>query len=110
LRVAVLARSSAVAIGVGIAYPIAEGIIVGILANVTGWGEIVQEYSIGYNINTVMSYNAMGETFANVGINFGNEPAEAVPAFWRAAGLLVGYGLAFLALAFYFFRKRDLTA
>ena len=108
--VAVLARSSAVAIGVGIAYPIAEGIIVSILAGVTGWGEIVQEYSIGHNMTTVMAYNAMGEGFAHVRIGFGLETAESIPAFWRPASLLVGYALAFLALAFYSFRKRDLTA
>ncbi len=108
--VAVLTRSSAAAIGVGIAYPIAEGIIVGILAGVTGWGEVVQEYSIGYNMTTVMAYNALGERFTNVGISFGNLPDEAIPSFWRAASLLVGYALAFLAIAFYSFRKRDLTA
>lgn len=110
VMVAVVTRSSAVAIGVGIAYPIAEGIIVGILAGVTGWGETVREYSIGYNIGAVMSLNAMGESYSNVGIHLGGSPAEIYPAFWRTASVLVGYGLAFLAVAFYSFRKRDLTA
>jgi ABC-type transport system involved in multi-copper enzyme maturation permease subunit len=108
--VAILARSSAVAIGVGIAYPIAESIIVSILAAVAGWGETVREYSIGYNMSAVMSFNAIGESYSNVGINFSGSPAETYPAFWRAGVLLAAYGLAFLVVAFYSFRKRDLTS
>ena len=108
--VAILARSSAVAIGVGIAYPIAEGIIVGILAGVTGWGETLQEYTIGYNMSAVMALNALEEGYSNVGVHFGDSPGETFPAFWRTASLLAAYGLAFLVVAFYSFRKRDLTA
>jgi ABC-type transport system involved in multi-copper enzyme maturation permease subunit len=107
--VAVLARSSAVAIGVGIAYPIIESIVVSILAGIAGWGETVREYSIGYNISAVMALNAMGGRYTSTGINLGNVPGGLVPAFWRTASLLVGYGLAFLVVAFYSFRKRDLT-
>jgi hypothetical protein len=103
---AVLARNSVVAVGVGIAHPIARGV----LASVTGWGEVVQEYSVGYNMTTMMAYNAMGEGFSDVGCHFGNSPFEAYPAFWRAAGLLAAYGLTFVAVAIYSFRKRDLTA
>ena len=107
--VAVLTRSSSVAIGVGIGYPIIETIIVNILAGVAGWGEIVQEYSIGNNTTAVMTYNAMTERYTNVGVNL-SASTEAIPSFWRAGGLLAAYGLAFLVVAFYSFRKRDLTA
>jgi len=107
--VAILTRSSAVAIGVGIGYPILESTIVNVLAQVAGWGEVVQEYSIGYNTTAVMTYNAMSERYTNVGINLGSASGKVLP-FWRATSLLVGYALAFLAIAFYSFRKRDLTA
>ena len=110
VMVAVLTRSSAVAIGVGIAYPIVESIVAGILAGITGWGETFQQYTIGYNITSVMALNSMGETFTSAGVNLGNAPGGDVPAFWRTASLLIGFGLAFLAVAFYSFRKRDLTA
>lgn len=110
VMVAVLTRSSAVAIGVGIAYPIVESIVAGVLANIAGWGETFQQYTIGYNMTSVMALNAMGERYASAGINLGNAPGGTVPAFWRTASLLLGYGLAFLAVAFYSFRKRDLTA
>jgi ABC-type transport system involved in multi-copper enzyme maturation permease subunit len=106
---AVLTRSSAMAIGVGIGYPILEAIVMTILAQISGWGEVVQQYSIGYNINAVLALNSLDGSTMNVGINFGNNPDEGTPAFWRSGGLLSGYILAFLAISFYSFRKRDLT-
>jgi len=109
VMVAVLTRSSAVGIGVGIGYPILETIVVTVLANVAGWGEAVQRYSIGYNMSGVMAWNAMGEQVVT-GIGLGNRLSGSIPPFWQAASLLVGYGLAFLTVAFYFFRKNDLTA
>lgn len=110
ILVAVATRSSAAAIGVGIAYPILESIVANVLANIAGWGTTFQQYTIGYNISSVMALNSMGEAYTPAGVNLGNVPGKAIPAFWRSGGLLAGYALAFLTLAFYSFRKRDLTA
>ena len=91
-------------------YPIVESIVANVLAGIAGWGETFQQYTIGYNISSVMALNSMGDTYSSAGVNLGNAPGDSSPAFWRTASVLVGYGLAFLVVAFYSFRKRDLTA
>lgn len=106
--VAVLTRSSAVAIGVGIAYPLLEAIVIAILAQIAGWGETVRLYTIGYNINSLMLLNSLGEEPIRVGINLGIFPAEE-PSLLKSGGILLGYLLAFLLAMFYSFRRRDLT-
>ncbi len=107
--VAVATRSSAAATGVGIGYIFLEAIVVGILGAVSGWGETLRQYTIGYNVTAIMTMNTLGAgEVPLVGLNLIllDEP----PGFFRAAGVLLGYALVFLGLAFYLFKKRDVAA
>ncbi|MDP3064957.1 MAG: ABC transporter permease subunit [Chloroflexota bacterium] len=110
VMVSVLTRSSAFGIGIGIAYGILETIVVGILGNISGWGEAVSLYTIGYNTTAVMAWNSLsGEPFS-MGFRLGGDTPGTMVNFWKAWGLLVGYGAFFLALTFYVFKKRDISA
>lgn len=107
--VVVLTRSSAAATGVGIAYGLLETIVIVILAQITGWGETLRSYTIGYNVNSIIALNSLGGEPLRVGINLGNFPTQE-PSLLNSGGILAGYLLAFLLAMFYSFQKRDITA
>lgn len=109
VMVSVLTRSSAFGLGIGIAYSILEAIVVAILRGISGWGEAVQLYTIGYNSDAVMAWNSLGGEALDVGFHLGNG-GDTLVNFWKALGLLAAYGAFFLAVTFYTFKKRDVSA
>jgi ABC-type transport system involved in multi-copper enzyme maturation permease subunit len=67
------------------------------LSNSTGWLADITPYTIGYNVQELAALNSP-------------DMRESLTPWWQSAGILLTYGLAFLAAAFYFFRRQDLTA
>ena len=92
-----LLRSSTSGIAIGLVLIFAETIIIGILSNSTGWLADITPYTIGFNVQELTALNSPGMR-------------ESTTPWWQSAGILLTYGLAFLAAAFYFFRRQDLTA
>ncbi len=92
-----LLRSSTSGIAIGLVLIFAETIIIGILSNSTGWLADITPYTIGFNVQELAVLNLP-------------DMRESTTPWWQAAGILLTYGLAFVAAAFYFFRRQDLTA
>lgn len=99
--VAVLSRSLAAAIAVGIGFMIAESIGVGLLNMMGDIGETLSNLLISPNIQAISQLNAIGgPTFSS----------EGLPDPWRAAGLLTSYMVVMLAASFWVFRRRDIAS
>lgn len=97
-----LLRSSTSSIAIGLVLIFAETIIIGMLSNSTGWLADITPYIIGFNVQELAALNSPG--MYPVGFQ------ESTKPWWQSAGILLTYGLTFLAAAFYFFRRQDLTA
>ena len=92
--VTVLARSSAAGMAIGLGYYFAEQILTALLSNFFSWFTNVADYLPVHNIAAWSGGSGFG--------------GPAVPADLAHAGfVLVGYTLAFTALAFWIFHRRD---
>ena len=92
-----LLRSSTSGIAIGLGLIFAETIVIAILFNSTGWLADIAPYTIGFNVQELTALNWP-------------DMRESLTPWWQSAGILLTYGLAFLAAAFYFFRRQDITA
>jgi ABC-type transport system involved in multi-copper enzyme maturation permease subunit len=92
-----LLRSSISGMAIGLVFIIAESAIIAIFSNSTGWLTDIAPYTIGYNVQELATLNLP-------------DMRESTTPWWQSAGILLTYGLAFLAAAFYFFRRQDITA
>lgn len=95
-----LLRSSTSGIAIGLVLIIAQGVTIAILSNSTGWLADIAPYTIGFNVQELAILNSPGMRGMR----------ESTTPWWQSAGILLTYGLAFLAAAFYFFRRQDITA
>ncbi len=95
--VTTLLRSSTSGMAIALVFIIAGSAIAALLSNSIGWLADIAPYTIGFNVQELMALNAPGMR-------------ESLAPWWQSAGILLTYGLAFLAAAFYFFRRQDLTA
>lgn len=104
--VAVVTRSSAAGLGVGLGYYFLEQTAVAILLALFDWFQGVADYLLVYNISAFMGGGA-GDEGGNGSITFGvvggDPPGELHTALVMAAYLLVLGGL-----AFYLFQRRDI--
>ncbi|HEV2127663.1 MAG TPA: hypothetical protein VGR22_03480 [Thermomicrobiales bacterium] len=94
--VALLTRSSAAGISVATAILFLEGQILSLVAAAGGVLERLPELFLSRNVEALMSVNTDGGR-ANM------------PDVWQAATVLLLYTVAFLAVAFWQFRRRDVT-
>jgi ABC-2 type transport system permease protein len=94
--VALLTKSSAAGISVATAILFLEGQILSLVAAGGGLLERLPEFFISKNVEALMSVNIDGRTVE-------------MPAPWQAAAVLTIYTVAFLAIAFWAFRRRDVT-
>ncbi len=107
---AVLTRSSAAAIGVGIAYAVLEPTIAGAFGVLGGWGDDVARYTISYNTAAVTAWNSISGISPVDAFSFPGTPQSGLPNQWRSLAVLAGYSAAFLGVAYYVFGRRDVSA
>jgi ABC-type transport system involved in multi-copper enzyme maturation permease subunit len=97
-----LLRSSTSGMAIALVFIIAESAIIGMLSNSTEWLADIAPYTIGFNVQELATLNSPGL--------YSDGFHESLTPWWQSAGILLTYGLAFLAAAFYFFRRQDITA
>ncbi len=97
--VAILARSSAAGIAIGLAYYFMEGLAVAILSALFDWFRNVAKFMLGQNIA------AFTEAFSLTGGQGGNPDITMLHAFLVLTAYMLGFG----ALAFWLFQRRDVT-
>lgn len=104
---AVVGRSSMPGIGLGIGIFFLESIITTFMRLAGGWIADVPNYLLSANVNAI---TALADLPGGISVGGGGMNALSnLPGVWHAAGILAGYSVAFMALAFYLFRKRDVT-
>lgn len=99
--VAILSRSLAAGIAVGIGVTIFESIVVSLLNMVGGIGETIADLLLAPNIQAISELNAIGER---------TWTTDGLPDPWRAAALLTIYMAAMVAACFVIFRRRDIAS
>jgi ABC-type transport system involved in multi-copper enzyme maturation permease subunit len=95
--VTLLTRSSAAGIGLGLGVFFLEGTVGLLLAAAGDAGERATEALISSNAEAVMNANRP-------------EPVDDTFSAWRGAAVLLAYTLAFVAIAFWRFRRRDVLS
>ena len=104
---AIVGRSAMAGIGLGIGVYIVESLITTFMVLAGGWVARVPEYLLANNVNAITALAQLPEDF-NMGSGFGDITFQ-LPGVTHAFITLAIYSLAFLAIAFYVFRKRDVT-
>ena len=101
--VALWGRSSAAGISVGLVVLLLEELVMALLDALSDAFDWLPGALLSENVNAVMSLNDTGTTDTF-------EPPSDLPDPWQAAGVLTLYTAVFVALAFWRFRRRDITA
>ena len=104
---AIVGRSAMPGISAGIGVFFLESIITMFMVLAGGWIAKVPDYLLTANVNAITALNNLPQGF---GREMGNgNPSQALPSVPHAFLILGIYALVFLALGYYFFRKRDVT-
>jgi ABC-2 type transport system permease protein len=104
---AIVGRSAMAGIGLGIGVYIVESLITTFMVLAGGWVAKVPDYLLANNVNAITALAQLPEGF-NMSSGFGDITFE-MPGVPHAFVTLTIYSLAFLVLAFYLFRKRDVA-
>jgi len=105
---AVLGRSAMPGIAFGVGVFFLEGLITTFMNLAGGWVAGVPEYLLSANVRAITSLGGIPEALQGGG-GGGGPFAGNLPGVWHAAAMLAAYSVVFLVLAFYLFRKRDVT-
>jgi ABC-2 type transport system permease protein len=98
----VLGRSTAAGIGFGIGASVLESIITGLLMMTHGWLAKIPEYLLSPNVQAI---NALSQSSMRITMSSNTHTPSALHAFI----VLAVYCVAFIAISFTVFRKRDVT-
>lgn len=101
----IVGRSAMPGISTGIGVVFLESIITTFMRLAGGWIAKVPDYLLSANVNAITALNELPRGFG--GMNGG--ATETLPGVTHAAVTLAIYSLLFIVLAYYFFRKRDVT-
>ena len=104
---AIVGRSAMPGIATGIGVLFLEGIITVFMTAAGGWIANVPNYLLTANVNAITALNNLPQGFG--GGNGGGTSTQVLPSVTHAFIVLTIYALAFLALGYYFFKKRDVT-
>ncbi len=105
---AVVGRSAMPGIALGIGVFFLESIVTTFMSLAGGWIAEVPKYLLTANVRVITSLASLPEG-VNVGMGASNTSSQ-IPGVPHAFITLAIYSLLFIALAFYLFRKRDVTA
>jgi ABC-2 type transport system permease protein len=103
----IVGRSAMPGISLGIGIIFLEGIITSFMTLAGGWIANVPDYLIAANVRTINSLGTLPKSF-QAGMGFGGA-SESLPGVLHAIIMLTIYSVIFLFIAFYLFRKRDVT-
>ena len=107
---AVIGRSTALGIAGTLGYMLGEGIIVAILESIGGIAADFREVAIGHHVSSLIAANRIGTGEYN-SIAAREIPVAAdLPDVWVATLVIVLYCIAFAAVAFFIFQRRDLRS
>jgi ABC-type transport system involved in multi-copper enzyme maturation permease subunit len=95
-------------IGLGIGVSIVESLITTFMTLAGGWIARVPDYLLANNVNAITMLADLPEGFSQMGGGFGNVEFH-LPGVTHAFVTLGIYSLVFIMLAFYLFRRRDVT-
>jgi ABC-2 type transport system permease protein len=104
---AIVGRSAMAGIGLGIGVSIVESLIATFMVLAGGWIARVPDFLLANNVNAITALAQLPQGF-NMGGGFGNVDFQ-LPGITHAFVTLAIYSLAFIILAFYLFRRRDVT-
>jgi ABC-2 type transport system permease protein len=102
--IAVWTRSTAAGIGIGLAVLFLEGLIVNLISAVGGPLEHLPAALLSQNVASLINANSRG-----AGTGLSGTP-QNLPDPWQAAGVLAAYTAVFVALSYWRFSARDITA
>ncbi|MGD9142396.1 MAG: ABC transporter permease subunit [Dehalococcoidia bacterium] len=103
---AIVGRGAMTGIGLGIGVYIVESLITTFMVLAGGWVAKIPDYLIANNVNAITSLAQLPEGFRTGG--FGDVSFN-LPGTTHAFITLAIYSVVFLVLAFYVFRRRDVT-
>lgn len=104
---AVAGRSAMPGIALGIGIFFLESIVTTLMTLAGGWIAKIPDYLLAANVRAI---TALGNLPQGIGMGMGGgDLSSQTPEVWQATGTLAIYSLVFIALAFYLFRKRDVT-
>lgn len=104
---AIVGRSAMPGIALGIGIFFLESIVTTFMILAGGWIAEIPDYLLAANVRAITALSNLPQG-VGMGMGGSNLPGQ-VPELWQAFVLLAAYSLAFLGLAFYLFRKRDVT-
>ena len=104
---AVVGRSAMPGIALGIGIFFLESIITAFMSLAGGWIARIPDYLLSANVRAITAQSNLPQGMS-MGMG-GNGLSDQLPELWLAFVILAGYSLFFIGLAFYLFRKRDVT-
>ena len=104
---AIVGRSAMPGISAGIGVQFLESIITMFMVLAGGWIAKVPDYLLSANVNAITALNNLPQGFGKEMGNGGT--SQTLPSVPHAFLILGIYAMAFLALGYYLFRKRDVT-
>ncbi len=106
----VVARSTTLGLTGVLLFLFGEAIVTAILENIGGVAADLRDFSIGDNAASLLAANRIGPGDYNSLAPREHPVAADLPDVWVALVVLALYCLAFLAIAYYVFQRRDLRA
>jgi ABC-2 type transport system permease protein len=103
---AIVGRSAMPGIALGIGIIFLEGLITTFMRLAGGWIAQVPDYLLAANVQAITSLSDLPQRFSQMG---GGDIDFSLPGTTHAFITLAIYSVAFLILAFYLFRRRDVT-
>ncbi len=104
---AIVGRSAMPGIALGIGIFFLESIITTFMNLAGGWIARIPDYLLAANVRAITALSNLPQGMG-MGMDGGNLSGQT-PELWQAFIILAAYSLAFTGLAFYLFRKRDVT-
>ncbi len=104
---AVVGRSAMPGIALGIGIFFLESIVTTFMSAAGGWIARIPDYLLAANVRAITALNNLPQGLG-MGMGGGTLTGQT-PEIWQAALTLAVYSLVFIGLAFYLFRKRDVT-
>ena len=102
----IVGRSAMPGISTGIGVVFLESIITTFMSLADGWIAKIPDYLLNANVQVITALNELPRGFGRMGVGTTGDTAPTLTHAYITLGI---YALAFLALAYYLFRKRDVT-
>jgi ABC-2 type transport system permease protein len=105
---AIVGRSAMPGIALGIGVFFLESLVTALMRLAGGWIAEIPNYLLTANVNAITSLANLPQVF-RAGMGVGNASSQ-MPGLPHAFTTLAIYSLVFIVIAFYLFRKRDVTS